>query len=113
MIYQPVVAGNQPNSSAVKEPEFEVHGSPSSSAKTKKHDDKTKERLKARVLTPVTTIAPNSTININTFSAAGHSNTDVSPTLGLDGKSYFVDPSQYPNDLNMPALEDITYSYDE
>nr|GFA02628.1 hypothetical protein [Tanacetum cinerariifolium] len=26
----------------VKEPEFEVHVSPSSSAKTKKHDDKTK-----------------------------------------------------------------------
>nr|GEW79933.1 hypothetical protein [Tanacetum cinerariifolium] len=39
--------------------------------------------------TPVTTVAPNSTINTNTFSAAGPSNTDVRPTLRLDGKSYF------------------------
>nr|GEU76551.1 hypothetical protein [Tanacetum cinerariifolium] len=58
MNYQPVVAGNQPNSSvgfqehfnAVKEPESEVHVSPSSSAKTKKHDDKTKREAKERVL---------------------------------------------------------------
>nr|GFD61067.1 hypothetical protein [Tanacetum cinerariifolium] len=36
-----------------------------------------------------------------------------SPTLGLDGKSSYVDLSQYPDDPDMPALEDITYSDDE
>nr|GEW45883.1 hypothetical protein [Tanacetum cinerariifolium] len=60
MNYQPVGAGNQPNSSAdpqntnadatfkVKEPESEVHVSPSSSANTKKHDDKTKREAKGK-----------------------------------------------------------------
>nr|GEX60397.1 putative ribonuclease H-like domain-containing protein [Tanacetum cinerariifolium] len=49
-------------------------------------------------------------LNTNTFSTVGLSNTVVSPTLG---ESSYVDPSQYPDDLNMPALEDITYSDDE
>nr|GEW13142.1 hypothetical protein [Tanacetum cinerariifolium] len=104
--YQLVTAGNQPNPSAVKEPEFEVkepesevHVSPSSSAKAKKHDDKTKREAKGK-----------SPVDTNPFSAAGPSNTAVSPTLG---KSSYVDPSQYPDDPNMPALEDITYSDDE
>nr|GEU89990.1 hypothetical protein [Tanacetum cinerariifolium] len=48
-----------------------------------------------------------------TFSSAGPSNTAVSPTFGLDGKSSYVDPSQYLDDPDMPALEDITYSDDE
>nr|GFD23152.1 hypothetical protein [Tanacetum cinerariifolium] len=51
-----------------------------------------------------------STNNTNTFSVAGPSNTAVSPT---HRKSSYVDPSQYPNDLNMPSLENITYSDDE
>nr|GEX69567.1 ribonuclease H-like domain-containing protein [Tanacetum cinerariifolium] len=67
MNYQPVIAGNQPNPNPqntdddvtfevkepefkVKEPESEVHASLRNSAKIKKHDDKTKERLKARVI---------------------------------------------------------------
>nr|GEV61401.1 hypothetical protein [Tanacetum cinerariifolium] len=69
MNYQPVIARNQPNPSAdprntdddatfeVKEPEFEVekpksevHVSPSSSAKTKKHDDKTTKEAKGKSL---------------------------------------------------------------
>nr|GEV90916.1 hypothetical protein [Tanacetum cinerariifolium] len=60
MNYQPVVAGNQPDSSVdpqntdadttfkVKEPESDVHVSPSSSAKTKTHDDKTKRKAKGK-----------------------------------------------------------------
>nr|GEV33606.1 hypothetical protein [Tanacetum cinerariifolium] len=56
---------------------------------------------------PVGKISTNST---NTFSAAGPSNTVVSPTLG---KSSYVDLSQYPDDPNMPDLKDITYSHDE
>nr|GFB20817.1 hypothetical protein [Tanacetum cinerariifolium] len=163
--YQPVVAGNQPNSSVgiqeiftactgrteaesvqqcvllplwssgskdpqntdnpafdVKEPESEVHVSLSSCDKTKKHDDKTKREAKEKspvelstgvrdlsddfeeffdnntngvnaASTSVTTVGPNSINNTNTFSAAGPSNTAISPTLGLDGKFSYVDPS--------------------
>nr|GEU37923.1 ribonuclease H-like domain-containing protein [Tanacetum cinerariifolium] len=104
MNYQPVVVGNQPNSSAdaaafeVKEPESAVHVSPSSCDKTKKHYDKTKKEAKGK--SPVEF-------------AAGPSNTAVSLPFGLDEKSLFVDPSQYPDDPSMPSLEDITYSDDE
>nr|GEU30443.1 uncharacterized mitochondrial protein AtMg00810-like [Tanacetum cinerariifolium] len=179
--YQPVLAGNQPNSSAgihehfntdkaeegnvqqyvifplwssgskdpqntdddttfeVKEPESEGHVSLSSSAKTKMHDDKTKREAKGKspvklsmgvrnlseefkdffdnhinkvnaASTPVPAVGQILTNNTNTFSAAGPSNTAVSPTLG---KSSYVDPYQYLDDPDMPALEDITYFDDE
>nr|GEU46682.1 ribonuclease H-like domain, reverse transcriptase, RNA-dependent DNA polymerase [Tanacetum cinerariifolium] len=123
----------------VEKPKSEVHVSPSSSAKTKKHNDKTKKEAKGKspvelstgyrnlseefkdfsdnsinevnaVGTPVAAVGQISTNSTNTFSAAGPSNTAVSPT---HGESLYVDPSQYPDDLNMPALEDITYSDDE
>nr|GEW42552.1 DNA-directed DNA polymerase [Tanacetum cinerariifolium] len=181
MNYQPVIAGNQPNSSVgiqehfdadiagegnvqqcvlfplwsfgskdplntdadttfeVKKPESVVHVSPSSSAKTKKHDDKTNKEAKGKsrvefstrvrnmseefedfsnnstnevnaASTPVLVVGQNLTNSSNTFSAAGPYNTAVSPTLR---KSSYVDPSQYPDDPNMPALEDITYLDDE
>nr|GEW53728.1 reverse transcriptase domain-containing protein [Tanacetum cinerariifolium] len=158
MNYQLFVAGNQHNSSAIiqehfdadkaKEgnvqqyPESEVHVSPSSSAKTKEHDDKTKREAKGKshvelstgvrnlseefeafssnstngvnaASTPVTVIEPNSTNNTNTFSAAGPSNNVVKLNFEFGGKSSFVDPSQYPDDLDMAALEDITYFDDE
>nr|GEZ21566.1 hypothetical protein [Tanacetum cinerariifolium] len=141
MNYQPVLAGNQPNSSAgiqehfdaakagernfqqyvlfplwssgskdpqntnadttfeVKEHESDLHVSPSSSTKTKKHDDKTAKEAKGKILvelsigvinlseefedffdnsihrvnaasTPVPAVGQNSTNNTNTFSAA-------------------------------------------
>nr|GEW46172.1 hypothetical protein [Tanacetum cinerariifolium] len=181
MNYQPITAGNQPNSCIgiqkhfdankageenvqqyvlfplwssgskdppnidddttfeVKEPESEVHVSPSSSTKTKKHDDKTKREAKGKspvelstgirnlseefkdfsdnsinevnvASTPVLAVGQISTNSINTFNATGPSNTVVSPTLR---KSSYMDPFQYPDDPNMPALEDITYSDDE
>nr|GEV24336.1 uncharacterized mitochondrial protein AtMg00810-like [Tanacetum cinerariifolium] len=96
----------------VKEPESEVHVSPSSSAKTKKHNDKTQREAKGKshVNTPVPAVGQNSTNSTNTFSAVGFSNTAISPTLR---KYSYVDPSQYPDDPDMPALEDITYSDDE
>nr|GEX20147.1 hypothetical protein [Tanacetum cinerariifolium] len=130
----------------VKEPEFEVekpqsevHVSSSSSAQTKKHDDKTKREAKGKspvklstryrslsaefedfsnnninevnaAGTPVPAVGQISTNSTNTFSVAGPSNTVVSPTL----KKYsYVDTSQYSDDSNMPALEYITYSDDE
>nr|GEW47123.1 hypothetical protein [Tanacetum cinerariifolium] len=88
-----------------EKPKFEVHVSPSNSAKIKKHDEQTK-----RESTLVPAVGQIPTNRTNTFSAAGPSNTDVSPTLR---ESSYVDPSQYPDDTNMPALEDITYSDDE
>nr|GEU64983.1 hypothetical protein [Tanacetum cinerariifolium] len=124
----------------VKEPESAVHVSPSSCDKTKKHDDKTNREAKGKspvelstriidlsdeeffdnstngvnaASTPVTTLGPNSTNSTNTFSAAGPSNNAVSSNFELGEKSSFIDPSQYPDDPDMPALEDITYSDDE
>nr|GEU35121.1 hypothetical protein [Tanacetum cinerariifolium] len=122
-----------------RKPEFEVHVSPSSSAQTKKHDDKTKREAKGKspvelsigyrnlsaefedffdysinevnaAGTPVPTVGKISTNSTNTFSVVGPSNTAVSST---HGKSSYMDPSQYPYDPNMPALEDITYFDDE
>nr|GEU70706.1 putative ribonuclease H-like domain-containing protein [Tanacetum cinerariifolium] len=152
MNYQPVTNTDGDAIFDVKEPEFEgrkpeseVHVSPSSSAKTKKHNDKTKRKAKGKspvelstryrnlsaefedfsdnsineindineinaASTPVPTVGQISTNSTNTFSAAGPSNTAVSPTFR---ESLYVDLSQYPNDLNMPSLKDITYSDDE
>nr|GEY87930.1 hypothetical protein [Tanacetum cinerariifolium] len=51
------------------------------------------------------TVGQNSLNSTNTFSAAGLSNTAVSPTYG--------DASQSPDDSDIPGLEDIIYSDDE
>nr|GEW93897.1 hypothetical protein [Tanacetum cinerariifolium] len=82
MNYQPVDAGSQPNSSADpqnidvdaafanKENEIEVHVSPSSSDKPKKHDDKAKRESKGKSLvdvTPVIAVGPNSTNSTNSL----------------------------------------------
>nr|GFB77848.1 retrovirus-related Pol polyprotein from transposon TNT 1-94 [Tanacetum cinerariifolium] len=87
-------------------PESQVNVSPSSSAQSKKHDDKTKREAKGKIPV-VRQLSPNST---NTFSVAGPSNTAASPTYR---KSLCIDPSQLPDDPNMPELEDITYSDNE
>nr|GEY11599.1 ribonuclease H-like domain-containing protein [Tanacetum cinerariifolium] len=102
---KPNVVGEKPELEGRK-PESEVYVFPSSNAQTKKHDDKTKREAKGKI--PVVgQILTNST---NTFIVAGPSNTVVSPT---HGKSSYVNTSQYPDDPNMPELEDITYSDDE
>nr|GEV46466.1 ribonuclease H-like domain-containing protein [Tanacetum cinerariifolium] len=106
----------------VKEPESEVHVSPSSSAKTKMHDDKKKREAKGKshvklstgvrnlskefkdfssnntnevnaASTPVPAVEPNSTDSTNTFSVVGPLNNAVSLNFKLAGKSSFVDPS--------------------
>nr|GEW30707.1 uncharacterized mitochondrial protein AtMg00810-like [Tanacetum cinerariifolium] len=123
----------------VEKPKSEVYVSPSSIAKTKKHDDKTNREAKGKshvefltgfrnlsqefeyfsdnsinevnaASTPVLVVGQISTNSTNTFSASGPSNTAICPTLE---KSSYVDTSQYPDDPNMPTLEDITYSDDE
>nr|GEV67758.1 hypothetical protein [Tanacetum cinerariifolium] len=138
MNYQPVTAGKKPEFEGRK-PESEVYVSPSSTAQTKKHDDKTKREAKGKspvessieyknlsaefedfsdnsinevnaADSTVPVIGQISTNSTNTFSAVGPSNTDVNPT---HRKSSYVDTSQYPDDPNMPELEDITYSNNE
>nr|GEV99699.1 putative ribonuclease H-like domain-containing protein [Tanacetum cinerariifolium] len=126
----------------VKENENEVHVSPSSSDKIKKHDEKAKRAAKGKSLvdlstgvrdlrdefeeffvnstnrvnaasTPVTVVGLNSTNSTNSFNAASPSDNVVSPNFEIGGKSSFVDPSQYSNDPDMSTLEDIVYSDDE
>nr|GEW81248.1 hypothetical protein [Tanacetum cinerariifolium] len=126
----------------VKENESEVHVSPSSSDKPQKHDEKAKREAKGKspvdlstrvrylsdefeeffvnstngvnaACTPVIVVGPNSTNNTNSFNTAGSFDNAISFTFKIGGKSSFVDPSQYPDDPNMPALEDIVYSDDE
>nr|GEW41826.1 putative ribonuclease H-like domain-containing protein [Tanacetum cinerariifolium] len=63
--------------------------------------------------TPVTAVGPNSTNSTNNFNAVGPSDNAGSPNYEIGGKSSFVDPSQYPDDPDMPTLEDIIYSDDE
>nr|GEX99109.1 hypothetical protein [Tanacetum cinerariifolium] len=109
----------------VKEPKFEgrkpqseVRVSSSSSAQTKKHDDKTKREAKGKSLVESSTRYRNlsakfedfSDNRINGINAADSPVPAVGPT---HGKSSYVDTSQLPDDPNMPELEDITYSDDE
>nr|GEZ89107.1 retrovirus-related Pol polyprotein from transposon TNT 1-94 [Tanacetum cinerariifolium] len=91
--YQPVTTGNQSKPSV----EFEDFSD----------DSINKVNVAGSLVPAVGQISTNIT---NTFSVVGPSNADVSPT---HGKSSYVDSSQLPNDLNMPKLEDITYSDDE
>nr|GEV36340.1 ribonuclease H-like domain-containing protein [Tanacetum cinerariifolium] len=101
----------------VKENESEVHVSPSSSDKPKKHDEKAKREAKGkRLMLPVhllLLLGQNATNITNSFTAAGPSDNVVSLNFEINGKSSFVDPSKYPNDPDMPAMEDIVYSDDE
>nr|GEX66544.1 hypothetical protein [Tanacetum cinerariifolium] len=122
-----------------KKPESKVILSPSSSAQSRKQDDKTKKQVKGKSLVEsftgyrdlsaefedcsknssnevnaagsiVPTIGQNTSNSTNPFSAIGPSNTTASPT---HGKSSFIDASQLFDDPYMPELEDITYSDDE
>nr|GEV69818.1 hypothetical protein [Tanacetum cinerariifolium] len=62
---------------------------------------------------PVIDVGLNLTNSTNSFNAASPFDNAVSPNFEIGGKSSIVDPSQYPDDPNMPALEDIVYSDDE
>nr|GEY49637.1 putative ribonuclease H-like domain-containing protein [Tanacetum cinerariifolium] len=115
MNYQPVTTGNHYNPSVdaefdEKKPESEVNVSLSSSAQSKKHDDKTKREAKGKSHVESLTGYRNLSADTNTFSAAGPSNAAASPT---QEKSSCIDTSQLLNDPNMPELEDITYSDNE
>nr|GEX82462.1 putative ribonuclease H-like domain-containing protein [Tanacetum cinerariifolium] len=92
-----------------KENKSEVYVSPRSSDKSKKHDEKAKREVKGKI----TAVGPNSPNSTNNFNVAGPFDNVVSPNFEISGKYSFVDPSQYPDDPDMPALEDIVYSDDK
>nr|GEZ61287.1 putative ribonuclease H-like domain-containing protein [Tanacetum cinerariifolium] len=127
--------GKEPDFNA-KKPESKVIVSPSSSAQSRKQDDKNKKEAKGKSLvesftryrdlsakfedcsnnsinkvnaigTTVPTVGQNFLNSTNTFSAAGPPNAAASPT---HGKSSFIDTSQLSDGPDMPELEDITYS---
>nr|GEY52255.1 hypothetical protein [Tanacetum cinerariifolium] len=100
----------------VKEPEFkvekhesEVHVSKNLSGELEDFSDNSINEVNAAG-TLVPTVGQISTNNTNTFSVVSPFNTVVSLTLE---KYSYIDPSQYLDDPNMLALEDITYSDDE
>nr|GFA87213.1 putative ribonuclease H-like domain-containing protein [Tanacetum cinerariifolium] len=117
-----------------EKPESKVILSPTSSAQSKKQDDKAMKKAKGKSLvesitryrdlnaefqdcsenssnevttasSTIPTVRHNTLNSTNTFSAAGPLNTAVSLTYG--------DASQFLDDLDMPELEDIIYSDDE
>nr|GEV39399.1 hypothetical protein [Tanacetum cinerariifolium] len=107
----------------VKEPEFkgrkpqpEVYVSPSSSAQSKKHDDKTKIEAKGKSLVESLTRYRNLSAEFEDFfdNSINEVNAADSPfLLPTHGKSSYVDSSQLLDDPNIPELEDITYSDDK
>nr|GEU95801.1 hypothetical protein [Tanacetum cinerariifolium] len=124
MNYQPVTAVNQTNSSAgfqdkfdakkqgrklinnehdfdAKKPESEVNVSLSSSAQSKKQDDKTNKEAKEKC--PVESVTGYRDLNAEFEDCSENNSNEVNA----------VDASQLPDDPNMPELEDNTYSNDE
>nr|GEW09925.1 hypothetical protein [Tanacetum cinerariifolium] len=118
----------------VQKPESKVILSPSSSAQSKDQNDKPMKEAKGKshvesvigyrdlnaefqdcfenssnevptASTTVPTVGQNTLNSTNNFSAVGLSNTAVSPT--------YRDASKFPDDPDMPGLEDIIYSDDE
>nr|GEU80647.1 hypothetical protein [Tanacetum cinerariifolium] len=65
------------------------------------------------VSAPVNAAGPNPTNSTNSFNTASPFVNVVSPNFEIARKSSFVDPSKYPDDPDMPELEDIVYSDDE
>nr|GEZ00848.1 putative ribonuclease H-like domain-containing protein [Tanacetum cinerariifolium] len=129
MNYKPVVAGNQPNHNAgiqenldagkvEKETEsaqqyvllplwFTGLKNPQNIDADAAFDVKENDTNRVNAASaPVTAVEPNSSNSTNNFNA-------VSPTFEIGGKSSFVDSSQYLDDPDMPALEDIVYSNDK
>nr|GFC64550.1 hypothetical protein [Tanacetum cinerariifolium] len=121
--YQPVTAGNQSNPSAGVQEQFDAEKQGRKVFNNMcffMYDLLVLKILRTLMMmlplevnaidSPVPAVGQISTNSTNTFSAVGPSNTAVSLT---HGKSLYVNTSQYPNDLNMPELEGITYSDDE
>nr|GEW84945.1 putative ribonuclease H-like domain-containing protein [Tanacetum cinerariifolium] len=95
----------------VKENENDVHVSANESDKIdkKKHDEKPKRDDKRK--SPIDSIKGVKDLRAK-FEEFSFNSTNRSK-LGIAGQSSFVDPCKYPDDSNMPELEDIIYSNDE
>nr|GEZ51201.1 hypothetical protein [Tanacetum cinerariifolium] len=115
MNYQPVAAGNQPNSSVGIQGNFNP-------GKVGKETVSTQQYVLLPLWSTSLKDPQNSDADAtfddkendtNSFNAAGPFDNVVSFTFEIGGKSSFVDPYQYPDDPNMHALEDIVYSDDE
>nr|GEV45357.1 hypothetical protein [Tanacetum cinerariifolium] len=134
MNYQPVVTGNQPNSSAGIQGNFDAGKVEKESVSSQKYellplwftgskdpqntdvdatfDDKENES-EVYVYLSITAVRLNSTNSTNRFNATGPFGNAISSNFEIGEKSLFVDPSKYLDDPNMPALDDIVYSDDE
>nr|GEV62676.1 ribonuclease H-like domain-containing protein [Tanacetum cinerariifolium] len=96
----------------VKENENDLHVFAIGSDKSDKFSPNSTNRVNA-VSASVTAVGPNPTNSTNGFNTASPSDTVVSLNFGVARKSSFIDPSKYPDDPDMPELEDIVYSDDE
>nr|GEU85398.1 ribonuclease H-like domain-containing protein [Tanacetum cinerariifolium] len=101
----------------VKEPEFkrrkpesEVHVSPSSSAKTKKHDDKTKRDAKGKSHVELSTGYRNLSVEFEDFFDNSINEVNATSTPVPTVKQISTNST---NTFSVAALEDITYSNDE
>nr|GEV64983.1 retrovirus-related Pol polyprotein from transposon TNT 1-94 [Tanacetum cinerariifolium] len=81
-------------------------------AKFKEFSFNSSNRVTA-ISAPVNAAGLNPTNNTNSFNTASPFVNAVSPNFGIARKSSFVDPSKYPDDPDMPELEDIVYSDNE
>nr|GEW20569.1 putative ribonuclease H-like domain-containing protein [Tanacetum cinerariifolium] len=114
MNYQPVVAGNQPNDNAGIKENLDA-------CKVVKETVSAQQYMMLPLYTnrvnavnaPINDVGPNPTNSINSFNTASPFVNVVSLNFGIARKSSFMDPSKYPDDLDMPELEDIVYSDDE
>nr|GEW18441.1 DNA-directed DNA polymerase [Tanacetum cinerariifolium] len=128
MNYQPVVAGNQPNDNVgikenldackfrketVSAQQYVLLPLWSSDSHDPKNidDDVADDAFEVKENTNDVHVFP--TLITNNFNTASPFVNIVSLNFGIAGQSSFVDPSKYPDDLEMLELEDIVYSDDE
>nr|GFB65433.1 hypothetical protein [Tanacetum cinerariifolium] len=94
----------------VEKPEFEVHVSPSSSAKTKKHDDKTKREAKVKSHVELSTGFKNLFKEFEDFSDDSTNKVNAASTSVPAVRQISTNST---NTFSAAALEEITYSDDE
>nr|GEW80139.1 hypothetical protein [Tanacetum cinerariifolium] len=97
----------------VKEPESEVHVSLSSSAKKKKHDDKTKREGKCKSSVELSTRFRNLSDEFEYFSDNSINEVNAASTPVPAVGQISTNSTNTFSAADMPALEDITYSDDE
>nr|GEX93318.1 hypothetical protein [Tanacetum cinerariifolium] len=124
MNYQPVITGNQPNPSTGIQEHFDADKAgegnvqqyvlfPLCSAKTKKHDDKTKREAKGKSPVELSTGVRNLSEEFKDFSDNSINEVNVASTLVPAVGQISTNSTNTFSVADMPALEDITYSDDE